>query len=134
LTLGHTTLGVRQFGHTKINGVRLFGHPKISDDLSVTKGRFLRVGRPTTFIGARFPHRLTPTLPFGAFVNEEEVVPPMPPGANRWDGLILLEERARRACFLLACAERQEKERPIRGNECNERNLGIEWNVDVALL
>jgi hypothetical protein len=65
-------LGVRQFGHTKINGVRLFGHPKISDDLSVTKGRFLRVGRPTTFIGARFPHRLTPTLPFGAFVNEEE--------------------------------------------------------------
>ena len=55
-----------------------------------------------------------PTLPFGAFVNEEEVVPPMPPGANRWDGLILLEERARRACFLLACAERQEKELPMR--------------------
>ena len=55
-----------------------------------------------------------PTLPFGAFVNEEEVAPPMPPGANGWDGLILLEECARRACFLLACAERQEKERPKR--------------------
>jgi len=55
-----------------------------------------------------------PTLPFGAFVNEEEVAPPMPPGANGRDGLNLLEECARRACFLLACAERQEKERPKR--------------------
>ena len=55
-----------------------------------------------------------PALPSGAFANEEEVVPPVPPGANRWDGLVLLEERARRACFLLACAERQEKELPKR--------------------
>jgi len=47
-----------------------------------------------------------PALPSGAFVNDEEMVPPMPVlGANRWDGLVLSEERARRACFLLACAE-----------------------------
>ena len=51
------------------------------------------------------------------------MVPPMPPGANRWDGLILLEERARRACFLLACAERQEKELPKR-----QRMQYIDWN------
>jgi hypothetical protein len=44
----------------------------------------------------------------------------MPPGANGWDVLVLLEERGleeralRRACFLLACAERQEKELPMR--------------------
>ena len=50
-------------------------------------------------------------MPPGAFVNEEEMVPPMPPGASRWDGLLLLEERARRACFLLACAGGQEEER-----------------------
>ena len=56
-----------------------------------------------------------PAVPSGAFVNKEEVAPPpVPPGANRWDGLILLEERARRACFLLACADRQEKELPKR--------------------
>jgi hypothetical protein len=61
-----------------------------------------------------------PAVPSGAFVNEEEVVPPMPPGANGWDVLVLLEERGleeralRRACFLLACAERQEKELPMR--------------------
>ena len=52
-----------------------------------------------------------PLMPPGAFVNEEEMVPPMPPGASRWDGLLLLEERARRACFLLACAGGQEEER-----------------------
>ena len=50
-------------------------------------------------------------MPPGAFVNEEEMVPPMPPGASRFDGLLLLEERARRACFLLACAGGQEEER-----------------------
>jgi predicted secreted protein len=61
-----------------------------------------------------------PAVPSGAFGNEEEVVPPMPPGANGWDGLVLLEEHGleeralRRACFLLACAERQEKELPKR--------------------
>ena len=56
-----------------------------------------------------------PAMPSGASVNEEEVVPPpMPPGANRWNGLVLLEERARRACFLLACAERHETELPKR--------------------
>jgi len=61
-----------------------------------------------------------PAVTSGAFGNEEEVVPPMPPGANGWDGLVLLEEHGleeralRRACFLLACAERQEKELPKR--------------------
>ena len=51
-------------------------------------------------------------MPPGAILNEEGMVPPMPPGANRRDGLFLLEERARRACFLLESAGRHEEERP----------------------
>ena len=51
-----------------------------------------------------------PPMPPGAFVNEEGTVQPMPPGGARRDGLFLLEEHARRACFLLESAERHEEQ------------------------
>ena len=51
-----------------------------------------------------------PAMASGAILNEEGTVQPMPPAANRWDGLFLLEEHARRACFLLKSAGRHEEE------------------------
>ena len=51
-----------------------------------------------------------PAMASGAILNEEGTVQPMPPAANRWDGLFLLEEHARRACYLLKSAGRHEEE------------------------
>ena len=58
-----------------------------------------------------------PAMPSVAILddlNEEGTAPPLPPGANRRGGLFLLEERARRACFLLESAGRHEEERSKR--------------------
>ena len=59
-------------------------------------------------------HAAMPSVAILDDLNEEGTAPPLPPGANRRGGLFLLEERARRACFLLESAERHEAERPKR--------------------
>eukprot|EP00964_Phaeocystis_antarctica_P103602 scaffold68862_cov65-Phaeocystis_antarctica.AAC.2 len=51
-----------------------------------------------------------PAMASGAILNEECTVQPMPSAANRWDGLFLLEEHARRACFLLKSTGRHDDE------------------------
>jgi len=67
-----------------------------------------------------------PAMASGAILNEEGTVQPMPSAANRWDGLFLLEEHARRACFLLKSAGRHEGEeessnsRPQRDTEASD--------------
>ena len=59
-------------------------------------------------------HAAMPSVAILDDLNEEGTAPPLPPGANRRGGLFLLEERARRACFLLESAGRHEEERSKR--------------------
>ena len=67
-----------------------------------------------------------PAMASGAILNEEGTVQPMPSAANRWDGLFLLEEHARRACYLLKSAGRHDEEeessnsRPQRDTEASD--------------
>ena len=73
----------------------------------------LKEGKPPAMPSsatAQPSRRRVPPMPPGAFVHEEGTVQPMPPGGARRDGLFLLEEHARRACFLLESAERHEEQ------------------------